>query len=122
MSLLTAKDKNFITGNMREVILSSGQSGIRYTPDPDAENLYGQNDIPYVAGETFPLELQILPAETLTKMGADAVVNVLPDQELILEDRVEISGVMYKVLNLEDQNCFGVVSHKTVKLVKHHGS
>ena len=122
MTLLTAKDTEFITGNIRDVILSSGQTGIRYTPDPDAENLYGQNDIPYVAGETFPLELQTIPAETLTKMGADAVINILPDQELSLEDRVEISGDMYKVLSIEDQNCFGVVSHKTVKLVKHHVS
>ena len=122
MTLLTTKDKGFITGNMREVILSSGQTGIRHTPAPDAENLYGQNDIPYVAGETFSLELQTLPAETLTKMGADAVINILPDQELNSEDRVEISGVMYKVLSMEDQNCFGVVSHKTVKLVKHHVS
>ncbi len=122
MSLLEAKDKDFITDNVRELITSSGQTGSRYVPDSTAENLYGRNDTPYVAGGAFSLELQTLPAETLTKMAADAVINILPDQELNPEDRLEIRGVMYKVLNVEEQNCFGTISHKTVKLVKHHGS
>jgi hypothetical protein len=121
MSLLKAKDKDFITDNVRELIINSGLTGNRYTPDPNAEILYGKNDVPYIAGESFSLELQALPADTLTKMGADAVINILPEQELTPEDRVEISGVMYKVLNVEEQNCFGVVSHKTVRLVRHHG-
>ncbi len=122
MTLLTAKDKGFINDNVRELIVNSGQTGTRYIPDPAAENLYGQNDIPYVAGDSFSLELQSLPADTLTKMKVDAVINILPDQELSAEDRVEISSAMYKVLSVEEQNCFGAVSHKTVRLVKHHGS
>ncbi len=122
MGLLAAKDKDFITANVQELITNSGQTGTRYTPDSTAENLYGRNDTPYVAGGSFPLELQTLPAETLTKMGADAVINILPEQELNPEDRVEINAAMYKVLNVEEQNCFGTVSHKTVKLVKHHVS
>ncbi len=122
MTLLAAKDKGFITDNVRELITGSGQTGTRYTPGPAAENLYGQNDVPYVAGESFPLEFQSLLAETLTKMKADAVINILSDQELSAEDRVEINGAMYKVLSVEEQNCFGMVSHKTVRLVEQHGS
>jgi len=121
MGLLAAKDKDFIAGNVRELIKNSGQSGIRYVPDETAENLYGRNDVPYIENESFPLELQNLPADTLTKMAADAVVNILPEQELNPQDRMDIGGVMYKVLSVEEQNCFGVVSHKTVRLVRHHG-
>jgi len=122
MTLLAAKDKGFITDNVRELILSSGLIGARYTPDPAVESLYGLDDIPYAAGESFPLELQSHPAETLTKMRADAVINILPEQELNTEDRVEISSVMYKMLSVEKQNCFGTISHKTIRLVRHHGS
>ena len=120
MSLLTEKDKDFVSDNVQALIEGSGQTGTRHTPDPNAENLYGRNDVPYVIGESFSLELQPLPADTLTKMGADAVINVLPNQLLALEDRVEINGAMYKVLSVEEQNCFGTISHKTVRLVKHH--
>ncbi len=122
MNLLSDKDKDFLAGNVRELIESSGQVGTRQTPDPNAENLYGKNDVPYLAGEEFPLERQLLPADTLTKMSADAVINILPNQLLEQEDRVEINGAMYKVLSVEEQNCFGAISHKTVRLVKHHGS
>ena len=122
MTLLNAKDQDFVVENVRELIMTSGETGTRFTPDPNAENLYGKNDVPYLGGEIIHLELQIIPVETLTKMGADAVIDVLPEQELKPQDRIEIDGAKYKVLNIEEQNCFGVLSHKTVKLVKHHGS
>jgi len=121
MNLLSEKDSGFIGGNVRELIESSGQTGIRYIPDLNAENLYGKDSIPYLAAEEFPLEWQMLLADTLTKMKADAVINILPEQALNVEDRLKIEGEMYKVLSTEEQNCFGTVSHKTVRLVKHHG-
>ena len=122
MSLLTEKDKGFVSDNVQVLIENSGQTGTRYTPDPNAENLYGTNEVPYLAGEEFPLEQQLLPADTLTKMSADMVINILPSQLLDPEDRLEINGAMYKVLSVEEQNCFGAISHKMVRLVKHHGS
>jgi hypothetical protein len=122
VNLLSDRDKDFLSGNVRELIENSGETVTRHTPDPDAENLYGKNDVPYIAGEEFPLERQILPADTLTKMSADAVINILPDQELNPEDRVEIDNIIYKVVSVEEQNCFGAVSHKTVRLVRHHGN
>jgi len=122
MNLLSGKDSGFIGGNVRELIESTGQTGIRYTPDPSVENLYEKDSIPYLTGEEFPLEWQMLPADTLTKMKADAVINILPEQALNVEDRVRIEGETYKVLSVEKQNCFGTVSHKSIRLVKHHGS
>lgn len=122
MVLLAAKDGNFIADNVRKLIEGSGQSGARYIPDAVAENLYGKNGVSYVEDESFSLELQNLSAETLTKLTADAIVNILPEQELNPQDRVQINGSMYKALSVEEQNCFGVVSHKTVRLVKHHVS
>ncbi|MFQ5647431.1 MAG: hypothetical protein ACE5GM_10910 [bacterium] len=108
--------------SVKALIESSGTLGTRYTPDPAAENLFGNDDIDYIVGDDFPLERQLLPADTLTKLSADAVINVLPDQELNPEDRVDIDGQLYKVLSVEEQNCFGTVTHKTVRLVKHHGN
>jgi len=122
MNLLSEKDSGFVGGNIRELIESSGQTSIRYTPDPNAENLYGRDSIPYLAGEEFSLEWQMLPADTLTKIKADAVINILPEQALNVEDRVKIEEETYKVLSVEEQNCFGTVSHKSIRLVKHHGS
>ena len=52
----------------------------------------------------------------ILELGSPFLMGLKP------EDRVEINGTMYKVLSVEEQNCFGAISHKTVRLVKHHGS
>ena len=81
------------------------------------------------AGE-IAFEFVPKPAETLKRLGADAVVSVLPEQDIEPNDRVTFEGSglahlgtnTFKVIAVVEERLFGVVTHKTVHLVKHHGS
>ena len=112
--LLSDKDKAFIAECTAELITSSGQTGKRYVPDPNAEKIYGTDDAPFVLDCEFPFEFVETPPQLLTTQKTDATISVLPDQELREGDHVEFQGVQYKVLTVEALNVFGVVSHKVV--------
>jgi len=116
--LLSSKDKSFIVECTAELILSSGQTGKRYVPDPGGERLYGTDDGPFILDCEFPFEFVETPIEILTSKKADAAISVLPDQEINEGDRIEFDGVQYKVLTCEALNVFGVVSHKVVTVAK----
>jgi hypothetical protein len=112
--LLSDKDKAFIAECTAELITSSGQTGKRYVPDPNAEKIYGTDDAPFVLDCEFPFEFVETPPQLLTTQKTDATISVLPDQEINEADHVEFNGVQYKVLTVETLNVFGVVSHKVV--------
>jgi len=116
--LLSDKDMAFIAECTAKLILSSGQTGKRYVPDPAAERLYGTDDAAFVLDCEFPFEFVETPIEILTSKKADAAISVLPDQEINEGDRIEFDGTQYKVLTSETHNVFGVVSHKVVTVAK----
>jgi len=116
--LLSDKDKEFIAECTAELITSSEQIGKRYIPDPAAERLYGTDDAPLVLDCEFPFEFVEVPVELLTSKKSDAVICVLPEQEINEGDRIEFGGIKHKVLTVEIHNVFGVVSHKVVTVAK----
>ena len=116
--LLSSKDKVFIAECTAELITSSGQTGKRYVPDAAAERIYGMDDAPFVLDCEFPFEFVETPPQILTTQKTDAVISVLPDQEINEGDHVEFGGVQYKALTVEALNVFGVVSHKVVTVAK----
>ena len=119
MSVLTPTDKEFISENTRDLILSSGQTAKLYRPKSGEENLYGTDDLQAdLVAENVPIELVTEPQEKLKEANIDAVVSVLPELDIRESDRLELDGVLYKVLNITEQNAFGVISHKTVKLAR----
>ncbi|HOC93346.1 MAG TPA: hypothetical protein PKH33_13405 [bacterium] len=118
--LLSDKDKAFIAECTAELITSSGQTGKRYVPDPNAEKIYGTDDAPFILDCEFPFEFVETPPQILTTQKTDAAISVLPDQEINEGDHVEFNGVQYKVLTVEALNVFGVVSHKVVTVAKLH--
>ena len=107
-----------LTEGTAELITSSEQTGKRYVPDASAENLYGTDDTSFVLDSEFPFEFVETPVEVLTNKKADAVICVLPDQEINDGDRIEFNGIEYKVLTCETMNIFGVVSHKVVTVAR----
>lgn len=120
--LLSSKDMAFIAECTAELIVSSGQIGKRYIPDTSAEKLYGTDDGPFVLDTEFPFEFVETPVEILTTKKADAVICVLPGQEIREGDRIEFDGIKYKALTCETMNIFGVVSHKVVTVARIHES
>jgi len=116
--LLSNRDKAFIAECTAELITSSGRTGKRYVPDVAAEKIYGTDDAPFVPDGVFPFEFVSTPPQILTTQKTDAVISVLPDQEINEGDHIEFDGVQYKVLTVEALNVFGVVSHKVVTVAK----
>ena len=116
--LLSLKDKGFIAENVAELIWSSGQTGMRYAPDPAAEKIYGTDDARFGPGQEFAFEFVATPVEVLTSQQADALISILPDQDMAEGDRIEFAGVRYKVLTVAACDMFGVVSHKVVTVAR----
>ena len=91
--------------------------------------MYGSGDQEYVDAGEFAYEFVPTPQETLKAMGADAVLSILPEQELNVDDRATFEGggnthlgtSTFEVLSVVDERLFGCVTHKAVQLVKHHG-
>ena len=116
--LLSNKDKVFISECTADLINSSGQTGKRYVPDTTAERIYGTDDAPFVLDCAFPFEFVETPPQLLTTQKTDAMISVLPEQEINEGDHVEFEGVQYKVLTVEALNVFGVISHKVVTVAR----
>ncbi len=120
MSLLTNGEKELAAGDVRDLILASGQEADLLRSEP-GERLYGSDDASYAKVETFPLEFVETPPEEL-RDKIDAVACVLPDLDARPEDRVQENGVTFRVQTVEAERLFGVVTHKVLKLVRLHGS
>ena len=129
MAILTEAEKAAVVSDVREMILAAGQSGHRLVAPTAGERLYGSDGQDYEDAGEVAFELVPTPSDILKHLGADAVISVLPDQPIEPEDRVRLdegSGLhlgtdTLKVLNVVEESLFGVVTHKTVRLVKHHG-
>ena len=129
MAILSDAEKAAAVADVREMILAAGQKGHRLVPPVTGERLYGSDEQEYVDAGEFAYEFVPKPQETLKAMGADAVISVLPEQELEVNDRVTFEGGgdahlgtdTFEVLTVVEERLFGVVTHKSVQLVKHHG-
>jgi len=72
--LTLVKDKAFIAECTAELITSSGQTGKRYVPDPNAEKIYGTDDAPFILDCEFPFEFVETPPQLLTTQKTDAAI------------------------------------------------
>ena len=129
MVILTDAEKAAVVADVREMILAANQKGHRLTPPGSGERLYGSDEQEYEDVGEIVFEFVPKPHETLKALGADAVISVLPEQEIEPNDRLTFEGDggihlgtdTLKVLTVVEERLFGVVTHKSVHLVKHHG-
>lgn len=129
MEILTETEKAAVVADVREMILAAGQRGRRLVPPIAGERLYGSDEQEYQDAGEIVFEFVPTPAETLSRLGADAVISVLPEQGIETNDRVRFEGDgslhlgtdTFKALTVVEERLFGVVTHKSVHLVKHHG-
>lgn len=119
MALLSPGEKAEAGADVRELILASGQTAVLLRAS-DGERLYGTDDAPYApVGEPFPLEFVPTPAEELAQK-IDATACVLPDADVRPEDRIQMGAETYRVQTVKEERLFGAITHKVIKLVKHH--
>jgi len=109
-------------GGVREMILASGQQAILLRR-VEGENLYGNDGAEYIRiapDVPFPVEFVPTPPEDLSQK-IDATACVLPELDARVEDRLQVDTIEYRAQTVVEQNLFGVVTHKVLKLVRHHG-
>ena len=64
----------------------------------------------------IPLEFKQLSAEELKHIGADGACSMPPDSSVQENDILLYQDNRYRVTELKPENCFGAVTHLTVKL------
>ena len=64
----------------------------------------------------IPLEFKQLSPEELKQLGADGVCSLLPDADIQEGDILVYQDARYRVTDVKRENCFGAVTHLTVKL------
>jgi hypothetical protein len=117
--LLSEKERAEAVADVARLILSSGQTAMAQRIVP-GERLYGSDDETYSDVAEIPLELSETPPEELSDK-IDAMASVLPDSDVLGEDRLVAASETYRIQSVEEANFFGVVTHKILQLVKLHG-
>jgi hypothetical protein len=117
--LLSEKERTEAVADVARLILSSGQTAMVQRIVP-GERLYGSDDETYSDIAEIPLELNETPPEELSNK-MDAVASVLPDADVLGEDRLETDSEIYKIQSVEPVRFFSAVTHKILQLVKLHG-
>ncbi len=117
--LLTDQERARAVADVAQLILASGQIAKVQRMVP-GERLYGSDDATYSDIAEIPLELDETPPEELPDK-IDAVADVLPDADVLGEDRLVTDSGTYKIQSVEPAHFFGAVTHKILQLVKLHG-
>lgn len=119
MALMTDSEKASAVSDVRKLIESSGQDAVLLR-SVSSEKLYGSDDEEFARVYTFKLEFVPTPQEDIAN-SVDATANVLPDLDVRVQDRIHIGGDKYRVQTIVEESLFGVMTHKTLKLVQLHG-
>ena len=117
--MLTDLEKSQAAADVRALILASGQTGRLLRAQP-GERLFGSDEATFAEIGQFPLELVRTPPEDISR-SIDATASVLPELDVRAEDRIEVNGTTYRVQTIEEQRLFGVLTHKSLKLVLLNG-
>lgn len=119
MPLLSDREQAEAVAEVRRMILASGQTAQLLRAEP-GENLFGHDDEAFVEGETIPIELNATPPDDLPG-NIDAVASVLSEAPVQVEQRLKVGEETFRIQNVVEEHLFGVITHKTLRLVKIHG-
>jgi len=117
---MTDSEKLAAARDIRELIESSGTDAVLLRKQV-GEQLYGSADGTFIDICSFKLEFVPTPPEDIADK-VDATASALPDLDIQPEDRVNVNDKSYRVQTVVAESLFGVVTHKTLKLVAIYGS
>ena len=66
------------------------------------------------------IEFKQLSPEELKQVGADGVCSMLPETDVSEGDILVYNDARYRVVDVKPENCFGAVTHLTVKLEREY--
>ena len=119
--MITEAERRMMTLDVAELIRISGQTAeIRRSEAVGAGSFAGPGESAESVVGIVPIEFQQLSPEELKQIGADGVCSMLPEAD-VREGNVLVFGdVRFVVTDVRPENCFGAVTHLTVRLEREY--
>jgi hypothetical protein len=122
VSLVTSAERARARADVSLLIEASGLVAELHRRTAALKSRFGEEDSTYAdTGVRFAFEWRPEPKERIEGQGAmkpDAEIHVLPGLDIREEDRIKHGGVFWKALNVVEENLFGVITHKLVRLAR----
>ena len=119
MNLVTPTEQAQAVADVQSLTDSSGLEAGLFRRNDAPKSRYGEEESEYEdTGVMFPFEWRPKPKETVSGDTHDAEIHVLPGLDIREEDRIQHEGKYWKVLNVIEENLFGTVTHKLVRLAR----
>jgi len=119
--MITDGELQMMSLDIAELIRMSGQSAeIRRADTVNAGSFDGPAEGTETQVAIVPIEFQQLSPEELKQIGADGVCSMLPETDVREGDLVVFGDVRYVVSDVRRENCFGAVTHLTVRLEREY--
>jgi hypothetical protein len=116
---VTSSNRANAVADVRALIEASGLVAELHRRTAGLKSRFGEEDSTYSdTGIRFPFEWRPKPKEKVSGDTADAEIHVLPGLDIREEDRVRHAGTDWKALNVVEENLFGAVTHKLVRLAR----
>jgi len=115
--MLTESEKQAMVHDTAELLLSSGETAEILRPSVSgAGGFTGPHEPAEDSLGTVAIEFRQLSPEELKQIGADGVCSMLPDSDVAEGDILVYDDARYRVTDIKRENCFGAVTHLTVRL------
>jgi len=119
--MLTEGERGMMVMDSAELIRMSGESAeIRRVTVSGTGGFAGPHASNEESVATVPIEFHQLSPEELKQIGADGICSMLPDTDIKEGDMVIYQDSRYIVTDIKHENCFGAVTHLTVKLEREY--
>jgi len=117
MMLLTTEDREAMTGAISALIEESSETAEIIRPAVAGVGSFAGAFEPSESSMGFvPIEFKQLSPEELKQIGADGIGSLQPDSGIQENDIIVYQGARYRATEVKPENCFGAVTHLTVKL------
>jgi len=104
-----------------ELIRASGETAELLRPTvAGAGGFAGPHEPAEESLGTVAIEFRQLSPEELKQIGADGVCSMLPETDVSEGDILVYDDARYRVVDVKSENCFGAVTHLTVKLEREY--
>jgi len=119
--MITESERRMMTSDIAELIRMSGQTAeIRRTETISAGAFAGPSGGEESHVAIVPIEFQHLSPEELKQIGADGICSLLPGADVHEGDVLVFGDVRFVVTDVRLENCFGAVTHSTVRLEREY--
>jgi sorbitol-specific phosphotransferase system component IIA len=118
---LSESEKRTISFDTAELIQMSGERAKIFRPQLTGVGSFAG---PHAESETLiaevPIEFRQLSPQERKQIGADGECSMLPEADIREGDLVVIGEIRFVATDVRVENCFGAVTHKTVRLEREY--